>query len=53
MVEKEFFLRYVIFFEIIFIVFKIYFVFVDVLGSDCKYVNMFYSKIKEILKEEI
>lgn len=51
--EKESFPRHVIFSETILTVSKIYSAFVDVLGSDCKYVNMFHSKTKETLKEEI
>lgn len=45
--------RHVIFCETILTVSKIYSTFLDIFGKDCKYFNMFHSKTKESVKEEI
>lgn len=50
---KEKFLRYIIFCEIIFIVFKVYVIFYKFFNKKKEYFEMYYSKILDIKKDEI
>lgn len=51
--KKEKFPRHLVFCETILTVSKLYSVFMDTFGRNCPYYNMFHSKTKETVKDEI